>query len=69
MCQDSPIEKEPRPIGRKAVKVKRGSNSSNNASKISEEIARHIAMRIEIDMKTQADEGTIQAEYAKKTLT
>ncbi|CAL2259378.1 unnamed protein product [Prunus armeniaca] len=69
MCQDSPIEKELRPIGRKAVKVKRWSNSSNNASKISEEIARHIAMKIEIDMKTQLDEGTIQAEYAKKTLT
>ncbi|CAL8995410.1 unnamed protein product, partial [Prunus brigantina] len=31
MSQDSPIEKEPRPIGRKAAKAKRGSNSTKNA--------------------------------------
>ncbi|KAI5329080.1 hypothetical protein L3X38_028477 [Prunus dulcis] len=66
MSQDSPIEKEARPIGRKATKAKRWSNSSNNASKMLEEIARHSAMRIEIDMKTQEDERAIQAEYAKE---
>ncbi|XP_021825212.1 uncharacterized protein LOC110766231 isoform X2 [Prunus avium] len=68
MSQDSPIKKEPRPIGRKAAKakVKRGINSSNNTSKFLEEIAKHNAMRIEIDMKTQADERSIQAEYAKE---
>ncbi|BBH02411.1 Nucleotide-diphospho-sugar transferases superfamily protein, partial [Prunus dulcis] len=53
MIQDSPIEKEPRPIGRKAAKAKRGSNSSKNASKFLEEISKHQAMRIEIDLKQQ----------------
>ncbi|CAL2259407.1 unnamed protein product [Prunus armeniaca] len=33
MSQDSPIQKEPRRIRRKAAKAKRGSNSTNNASK------------------------------------
>ncbi|CAL8162656.1 unnamed protein product [Prunus armeniaca] len=66
MCQDSPIEKELRPIGRKAAKAKRGSNSSNNISKFLEEIARQRAMRIEIDLKAQEDERAIQVEYAKE---
>ncbi|CAL2246633.1 unnamed protein product [Prunus armeniaca] len=66
MSQDSPIEKESRPIGRKAMKAKRWSNSSNNTSKYLEKIARHSAMRIEIDMKTQADNRAIQVEYAKE---
>ncbi|CAL9021483.1 unnamed protein product [Prunus brigantina] len=66
MSQDSPIQKEPRPIGRKAAKAKRGSNSSNNTSTFLEEIARPSAMRIEIDMKTQEDEREIQVEYAKE---
>ncbi|CAL2275620.1 unnamed protein product [Prunus armeniaca] len=51
MSQDSPIEKEPRPIGRKAAKAKRGSNSTKNASKYLEEISNMQAMRIEMDMK------------------
>ncbi|BBH02475.1 zinc ion-binding protein [Prunus dulcis] len=33
MSQDSPIEKEPRPIGRKAAKAKKAGNLSNNNSK------------------------------------
>ncbi|CAL8175587.1 unnamed protein product [Prunus armeniaca] len=66
MNQDSPIQKEPRPIGRKAAKAKRGSNSSSNTSKFLEEIVRQSAMRIEIDMKTQEDERAIQVEYAKE---
>ncbi|CAL9021251.1 unnamed protein product [Prunus brigantina] len=65
MGQDSPIQKEPRPIGRKAAKAKR-SNSSNNTSKNLEEITRHSAMRNEIDMKTQADERAIEEEYANE---
>ncbi|CAL2247699.1 unnamed protein product [Prunus armeniaca] len=65
MSQDSPIEKEQRPIGRKAAKAKRGSNSTN-ASKVLEEISRQNAMRLEIDMKTQENERAIQLEYAKE---
>ncbi|BBN69505.1 Disease resistance protein CC-NBS-LRR class family, partial [Prunus dulcis] len=41
MSQDSPIANEPRPIGRKAVKAKRGSNSSKNASQFLEELSKH----------------------------
>ncbi|CAL2256169.1 unnamed protein product [Prunus armeniaca] len=48
MSQDSPIKKEPRPIGRKAVKAKKWSNSSTNTSKNLEEIARQTAIRIEM---------------------
>ncbi|CAL8164158.1 unnamed protein product [Prunus armeniaca] len=51
MSQDSPIEKEPRPIGRKATKAKRGSNSTKNTSKYLEELSKMQAMRIEMDMK------------------
>ncbi|CAL2235713.1 unnamed protein product [Prunus armeniaca] len=65
MSQDSPIEKEPRPIGRKAAKAKRWSNSTN-ASKFLEEILRQNAMRLEIDMKTEENEKAIQLEYAKE---
>ncbi|CAL2278145.1 unnamed protein product [Prunus armeniaca] len=70
-ASDSPLDF----LMRKAAKAKRGSNSSSNTSKFSEEIARQSAMRIEIDMKTQEDERAIQVElqkkgsmYAKKTL-
>ena len=63
MSEDSPIQKEPRPIGRKAAKAKRGTNSSSNT--FLEEIARQSAMRIEIDLRTQEDEKAIQVEYAK----
>ncbi|CAL8082042.1 unnamed protein product [Prunus armeniaca] len=38
--QDSPIEKEPRPIGRKVAKAKKAHNLSNNNSNFLEEIAR-----------------------------
>ncbi|CAL2276921.1 unnamed protein product [Prunus armeniaca] len=66
MSQDSPIEKEPRPIGRKAAKAKRGSNSTKNASKYLEEISKIQAMRIEMDMKQQEHDRAIQLEYAKE---
>ncbi|CAL2277011.1 unnamed protein product [Prunus armeniaca] len=66
MSQDLLIQKEPSPIGRKAAKAKRVSNSSNNTSKFLEEIARQSALRIEIDLKAQEDERAIQVEYAKE---
>ncbi|BBG94588.1 Long-chain fatty alcohol dehydrogenase family protein, partial [Prunus dulcis] len=59
MSQDSPIENEPRPIGRKAAKAKRGSNSSKNASKFLEELSKHQAMRIEMDLKQQEHDMAI----------
>ncbi|CAL8133310.1 unnamed protein product [Prunus armeniaca] len=66
MSQDSPIEKEPMPIGRKAAKAKRGSNSTKNASKFLEEISKMQAMRIEMDMKQQEHDRAIDVEYAKE---
>ncbi|BBH06294.1 Long-chain fatty alcohol dehydrogenase family protein [Prunus dulcis] len=66
MSQDSPIEKEPRPIGRKAAKVRRWSNSSKNASKFLEELSKNQAMRIEMDLKQQEHDMAIQLEYAKE---
>ncbi|BBN68387.1 hypothetical protein Prudu_405S000400, partial [Prunus dulcis] len=66
MSQDSPIKKEPRPIGRKAAKAKRGSNSSKNASKFLEELPKHQAMRIEMDLKQQENDMAIQLECAKE---
>ncbi|CAL8159615.1 unnamed protein product [Prunus armeniaca] len=48
MSQDSPIEKELRPIGQKATKAKKAGNSRNNNSKFLEEIARQNAIRIEM---------------------
>ncbi|CAL2237790.1 unnamed protein product [Prunus armeniaca] len=59
MSQDSPIEKEPRLIGRKGAKVKKGSNSSTNTSKNLEEIARQSAVKIEIEKKHQENEMAI----------
>ncbi|CAL2265347.1 unnamed protein product [Prunus armeniaca] len=66
MSQDSPIKKEPRPIGRKATKVKKWSNSTKNASKFLEDISKHQAMRIEMDMKQQEHGRAIQLEYVKE---
>ncbi|CAL8097636.1 unnamed protein product [Prunus armeniaca] len=66
MSQDSPIKNEPRPIGRKTAKAKRGSNSTKNASKFLKEISKHQAMRIEMDMKQQEHDRAIQPEYAKE---
>ncbi|CAL8133304.1 unnamed protein product [Prunus armeniaca] len=64
MSEDSPIQKEPRPIGRKAAKAKKEGNSSNNNSKFLEEIARQNAIRIEMEQKRQDMEVAIQAECA-----
>ncbi|KAL6297230.1 hypothetical protein ACE6H2_005372 [Prunus campanulata] len=66
MCEDSPIQKEPRPIGRKAAKAKRVSNSTSNSSKFLEEIARQSAERLEIEKKNQEDEKIFQAECLKE---
>ncbi|CAL8999951.1 unnamed protein product [Prunus brigantina] len=65
MSQDLLIEKESRPIGRKAMKAKKGSNSSTNTSKFFEEIARQSAIRIEIE-NYQENEMAIQAEYVQE---
>ncbi|BBG99113.1 hypothetical protein Prudu_008701 [Prunus dulcis] len=53
-------------IGRKAAKAKRWSNSSKNASKFLEELSKHQAMRIEMDLKQQEHDMAIQLEYAKE---
>ncbi|KAI5347281.1 hypothetical protein L3X38_015160 [Prunus dulcis] len=53
-------------IGRKAAKAKRRSNSSKNASKFLEELSKHQAMRIEMDLKQQEHDMAIQLEYAKE---
>ncbi|BBH04525.1 Long-chain fatty alcohol dehydrogenase family protein [Prunus dulcis] len=66
MSQDSPIEKEPRPIGRKAAKAKKAGNLSNNNSKFLEEIVRQNAIRIEMEQKHQENEMAIQAEYVRE---
>ncbi|KAI5352105.1 hypothetical protein L3X38_004996 [Prunus dulcis] len=66
ISQDSPIEKEPRPIGQKAAKAKKAGNSSNNNSKFLEEIARQNGIRIEMEQKRQDNELALQAEYARE---
>ncbi|CAL8118520.1 unnamed protein product [Prunus armeniaca] len=66
MSEDSPIQKEPRPIGRKAAKAKKAGNSSNHNSKFLEEIARQNTIRIEMEQKRQDMEVTIQAECARE---
>ncbi|CAL2265191.1 unnamed protein product [Prunus armeniaca] len=66
MSQDSPIEKGSRPIGRKAAKAKRGSNSTKNVSKFLEELSKMQAMRIEMDMKQQEHDMAIDVENAKE---
>ena len=66
MSQDSPIEKEPRPIGRKAAKKKKAGNSSNQNSQFLEEIARQNGIRIEMEQKRQDNELALQAEYARE---
>ncbi|CAL8155593.1 unnamed protein product [Prunus armeniaca] len=57
---------KPRPIGRKAAKAKRGSNSTKNTSKYLEELSRMQAMRIEMDMKQQEHDRAMEVEYAKE---
>ncbi|CAL8991654.1 unnamed protein product [Prunus brigantina] len=71
MNKDSPIQKEPRPIGRKAANAKRESNSTNECTKFLEQIALNCTMRIERDMKRDADdkarnEAFTREEYAHK---
>ncbi|CAL2231272.1 unnamed protein product [Prunus armeniaca] len=66
MSQDLPIQKELRPIGRKTANVKRWSTSSNDTANYLEQIARNIIMRIELDMKKDADEKAMNEEYARE---
>ncbi|CAL2266607.1 unnamed protein product [Prunus armeniaca] len=68
MSEDSPIQKEPRPIGRKAAKAKKTGNSSNHNSKFLEEIARQNTIRIEMEQKRQDMEVAIQAECARENV-
>ncbi|CAL2225006.1 unnamed protein product [Prunus armeniaca] len=65
MNQDSLIQKDPRPIGRKATKAKRENNSTNDTAKFLEQIALNGTMRIERDMKRDADEKAMDEEYAR----
>ncbi|CAL9026132.1 unnamed protein product, partial [Prunus brigantina] len=64
MSEDSPVQKEPRPIGRKAAK--RGINYTSNTSKFLEEIAKQNALRIEIDRKAQEEDMAMRLEFAKE---
>ncbi|KAI5323911.1 hypothetical protein L3X38_032984 [Prunus dulcis] len=65
MNQDSPIQKDSRPIGRKATRAKRGSTSKNDCAKFLEQIAINDTLRIEKDMKR--DEAFArEKEYAHK---
>ncbi|CAL8992157.1 unnamed protein product, partial [Prunus brigantina] len=66
MSRDSPIQKELRLIGRKAANANRGSTSSNDTAKNLEQIARNGTMRIELDMKKDADEKAMNEKYATK---
>ncbi|KAL6279588.1 hypothetical protein ACE6H2_016469 [Prunus campanulata] len=66
MSQDLPIQKEPRLIGRKVVKAKRGSTSTNDTTKILEQIALDNTMKIERDMKKDVDKKAMNEEYARE---
>ncbi|CAL2277004.1 unnamed protein product [Prunus armeniaca] len=60
--QDSPIQREPRPIGRKVAKTKRGSTSNNECAKKFEQIAKNGALRIDRDLKREeADKARYEA--------
>ncbi|CAL9001344.1 unnamed protein product [Prunus brigantina] len=51
MDQDSLVQRQSRPIERKAAKAKRGSTSNNECAQFLEQIARKGALRIERDLK------------------
>ncbi|CAL8174487.1 unnamed protein product [Prunus armeniaca] len=62
MDQDSPIQRESRPIGRKVAKTKRGSTSNNECAKKFEQIAKNGALRIDRDLKREeADKARYEA--------
>jgi len=64
MDQDSPIEREPRPIGRKAAKAKakKGNTSNNDCAKYMEQIAKNSALRLEREMqREEADKARHEA--------
>ncbi|KAL6293333.1 hypothetical protein ACE6H2_001475 [Prunus campanulata] len=64
MNQDSPIQRELRPIGRKVAKAKRGSNLTNECAKFLEQIALNGTMKIERDMKRDADDKARDEAFA-----
>ncbi|CAL9003481.1 unnamed protein product [Prunus brigantina] len=68
MNQDSLIQRESRPIRRKATKTKRGSNSTNETATILEQIALNRTMRIERDMKRYVDEKARERECEDENL-
>ncbi|CAL8154388.1 unnamed protein product [Prunus armeniaca] len=53
MDQDSAVQRQLRPIGRKAGKAKRGSTSNNECAQFLEQIARNDTLRIERDLKRE----------------
>ncbi|CAL8092052.1 unnamed protein product [Prunus armeniaca] len=66
MNQDSLIRRESMLIGRKVAKAKRGSNSTNDSAKILEQIALKGIMRIERDMKRDADDKARDEAFARE---
>ncbi|CAL2257400.1 unnamed protein product [Prunus armeniaca] len=53
MDQDSPLPHAPRPIGRKAAKVKKASTSNNECTQCLEQVAKNSALRLEKDLKRE----------------
>lgn len=67
MDQDSPIEREPRPIGRKAAKAakaKKGNTSNNDCAKYLEQIAKNSALRLEREMQREEADKARHEAYA-----
>ena len=59
-------QNEPRSIGKKATKAKRGSNSTNDCANFLEQIALNDTMRIEIDIKRDADKKARDETFARE---
>ncbi|BBN68807.1 Long-chain fatty alcohol dehydrogenase family protein [Prunus dulcis] len=66
MSQDSPIEKEPRPIGRKAARRREGVILARMHLNFWRNFQSTKPMRIEMDLKRQEHDMAIQLEYAKE---
>ncbi|CAL2278951.1 unnamed protein product [Prunus armeniaca] len=66
MNQDLPMQRDLRLIGRNTTKAKRESNSTNDTAKFLEQIALNCTMRIERDMKRDADEKARYETFARE---
>ncbi|CAL8100910.1 unnamed protein product [Prunus armeniaca] len=64
METESPLPRPLRPIGRKAAKAKRGSNSNNECVQFMEQIAKNTALRIEKDLKREEADIARQKAFA-----